>query len=187
MACCATVLSMFPISSSLSSSLLAFHPILSDPLSSSSEPLPPFPLPSLPPGFLCRTFCKPEFNIAAPAAAPAKEPGVLAFSNPKKLRINFSAGIINPIATKEYTTFVDANSYADVTSIVYNNKCNGCNNKLNMYSFNHLLNPCACPSLILSIGYVKATNGAIIVRKAIYSTLLKYTYVKYIVNSTNIT
>ena len=37
-----------------------------------------------------------------------------------------------------------------------------------------MLNACAFPSPTLSIGYVSATNGAIIVKKAIYKNLLKY-------------
>ena len=36
------------------------------------------------------------------------------------------------------------------------------------------MNACALPSPTLSIGYVNATNGAIIVKNAIYKNLLKY-------------
>ena len=49
-----------------------------------------------------------------------------------------------------------------------------------------MLNACALPSFILSIGYVNATNGAIIVRNAIYNTLLKYVNVKNNINNTHI-
>ena len=91
------------------------------------------------------------------------------------------------MATKLYNIFVLANSNAEDTSIVYNNKCNGCINKLNIYSLNHISKACALPSFILSIGYVNATNGAIIVKNAIYKTLFKYVNIKYTVNNTNIT
>ena len=81
-----------------------------------------------------------EACAPAPAAAPANDPGVDAFSNPKRLRSSFSAGNKNPIATNIYIVFNPANSNTEDTNIVYNNKCNGCINKLNKYSFNHLLN-----------------------------------------------
>ena len=54
-----------------------------------------------------------------------------------------------------------------------------------MYSLNHELNACAFPSVILSKEYVIATNGDIIVKNAIFITLLKYKNVNLNVYITN--
>ena len=91
---------------------------------------------------------------------------------------NFSAVSKNPIATHAYIIFCSAKSATDVISIVYNIMCIGCNNTLYKYSLNHIVKACAFPSDILSIGYVTATNGAIIVKNAKYISLIRYFHVK---------
>ena len=170
----------FPILNKLSVSTLSLC-ILIFPSSSPESSFPPFPEgpPPMPFGGCggLNNLLMPPIISAAPAG-PANIPGVPAFSNPKNLRINFSAGVINPIATTAYIKFWLANSIAEPTNTIYNNKCNGWINKLNIYSLNHILNACAFESFILSIGYVNATNGAIIVKNAIYTTLFKYVHVK---------
>ena len=153
--------------------------------SSSLVLLSSFPtvFPPLGPG-ACPAICANFFILvivnAAPVAPPSK-PGVLAFSNPNIFLINFSAGIINPIATKVYIIFVAAKSYAIEISNIYNIKCIGCISKLKIYSLSHILNACAFPSEILSIEYVIATKGAITVKNARYNTLFKYVNAKNIV------
>ena len=109
---------------------------------------------------------------------PAKVPSPPAVFAPLPILnislINFSAGIKNPIATIPYKILFFTKSIADDTKATYNIKCTGCNIKCVTYSLNHALNACALLSPILSSGYVNATNGAIIVKNAIYKNLLKY-------------
>ena len=75
--------------------------------------------------------------------------------------------------TIAYIGFCCAKSIAEPTNIVYNNICITGINALNTYSLSHIVNACACPSFILSRGYVSAINGAIIVKKAKYTNLFK--------------
>ena len=133
----------------------------------------------------------PFFNIfhaaAPPNIAPAwlKVPGVEALSKPKNLRNNFSAGPIKAITIIANNGFVFTTSIADPTSTVYTIKWNGCNKAVNIYSFSHALKACAFPSFILSIGYVIATNGAIIVKNIIVTNLFKYIHENFTVYTTN--
>ena len=68
------------------------------------------------------------FNLLIAAentAPPAKLPAALsvpALSNPKNLRISFSAGIKKPIATTAYMIFTSTSSIAPPTNIIYNSK-----------------------------------------------------------------
>ena len=137
------------------------------PLPISPEDFPDFPFPKL------DSVCNPFIAIAP----PAKEPnplGLSALSKPNIFFINFSAGIKNAIATTAYIGLSTAKSIAEETKTEYNIKWTGCIIAFIVYSLNHILNACAFPSPTLSIGYVNATNGAIIVKNAIYKNLLKY-------------
>ena len=116
-----------PNSSKLSFCLISFSLLESSFLSSEDLPLNKFD-----------NVFTPDTANAAPAAPP-RAPGVEAFSNPKNLLSNFSAGTINPNATITYRIFFAANSIAEPISTVYKIKCIGCNNKLNKYSFSQVL------------------------------------------------
>ena len=104
--------------------------------------------------------------IKAPAAKPGIAPGVCPL-NPNIAFNSFSAGNINPKHIITYIGFVVANFIAEPINSIYNNKCNGCNNKLYKYSLNQKLNACAVLSFTLSIGYVSATSGEINVKNTI--------------------
>ena len=100
-------LSPFPILNIPSVSTLSLIKLIfPSPPSSESFSLPP-PEGPPPPFGGCgglNNLLMPPIISAAPAG-PANIPGVPAFSNPKNLRINFSAGVINPIATTAYIKF----------------------------------------------------------------------------------
>ena len=92
-------------------------PLFSFPTDDLSPPLGPGTRPAI-----FANFCIPLIATAAPAAPP-RNPGVEAFpSTPNIFLINFSAGIINPIATNVYMIFVAAKSYAIEINTIYNNK-----------------------------------------------------------------
>ena len=71
-----------------------------------------------------------------------------------------------------YSGDFTAKSMADVTSTVYNTRCIIGIIAFTMYSLNQNSNACAFESFTLSIGYVNATNGAIIVKNVSIITLL---------------
>ena len=134
--------------------------------------LPPedeFPPPVIP---FAKLFKEPA--VTAAAANPPRVPGVEALLNPNIDLTNFSAGIKNPIATNAYIGFCTTKFVAEETKAVYNTKCKGCIIAFIIYSLNHIVKACALLSPNLSIGYVIATSGAIIVKNAIYKNLLKY-------------
>ena len=67
----------------------------------------------------------------------------------------------------------------------YDEVINYVNKALNINSLNQILNACAFPSPILSIGYVIATSGAISVKNAIVIALFMYVHVNITVYITN--
>ena len=108
-----------PSSSNNESVVFPESAVLISGFSSFSEPFPEPPFSGFFPPLLANfdSDCTAEIAMAAPAG-PAKKPGVEARLNPNIFLKNFSAGIINPIATIEYKMLVPAKSIAILINII---------------------------------------------------------------------